>query len=73
MLMGISVANTHGIDAEKNRIEDTETTPTVKRVAAGKSVVWIAGKNISANPLASALETCAGSANWLSQTAGYKR
>lgn len=54
--MGISVASTQGMEAEKNNMDETDTTPMVNRAGAEKSVDWIAGKNISANPLARALE-----------------
>ena len=63
IVIGISVARTQGIEAEKNKIDETETTPTVNRAALGMSVAWIAGKYISASPLDKALEISAGFAN----------
>ena len=47
-LMGISVDKMHGIDAEKNRIDDTLAIPTTNRVAKAASVTINAGRNISA-------------------------
>ena len=44
IVIGISVASTQGIEAEKNNIDETETTPTVNRAALGMSADWIAGK-----------------------------
>ena len=63
IVIGISVASTQGIEAEKNKIDETETTPTVNRAAIGMSADWIAGKNISASPLDKALEISAGFGN----------
>lgn len=52
ILSGILVARMHGIDAEKNKIEDTQTTPAEKRAIISASFIKSAGKNISANPAA---------------------
>jgi hypothetical protein len=63
IFIGIPVASTQGIEAEKNKIDETETMPTTNRPALGISVDWIAGKNISASPLDKAPEISAGFGN----------
>ena len=47
-VIGISVDSIQGIDAEKKRIEDIDTTATTNLEIIGADVINKAGKNISA-------------------------
>ncbi len=51
----------HGIDAEKNKIEDIDICATTNRVTKSLFVTKSEGKNISASPVAAAFETSSGS------------
>lgn len=60
-VIGISVDKRHGIEAEKNNMEETETTPVTNFVVIGASATNNAGKNISAIVKAAALAASIGS------------
>lgn len=55
-LSGISVDIMHGIEAEKNSIEEIDVTPIMNLVTIGASLTKSAGKNISAIPRAAAFD-----------------
>ena len=60
---GISVDNIQGIDAEKNKIDDTETTAITNFVTSGALTTKREGKNISAIPTDTALAARSASGN----------
>ena len=62
---GISVDKTQGIEAEKNKIDETDTTAITNFVMSGALATSKAGKNISAIPTAAAFaaKSASGSCN----------
>lgn len=53
--IGISVDTMTGITAEKNKIDDTDNTATIKRVASSVSTTIKEGRKISEIDIAAAL------------------
>lgn len=73
ILIGMSVAMTHGTSAEKKMIWETDTTPMTKRVTSeSTSAAWIAGRNISTMPREIALPASTGSAICVTHVKGTK-
>ncbi|COL22055.1 Uncharacterised protein [Streptococcus pneumoniae] len=60
---GISVDNIQGMEAEKNKIDDTETTAITNFVTSGALTTNNDGKNISAMPTDAALAAKSASGN----------
>lgn len=61
MLTGISVERIHGMVAEKNKMDETDTTAVTNLVTNGASTTNNAGKNISAISTAAAFAANSGS------------
>jgi hypothetical protein len=61
MLIGISVDRIQGIAAEKNNMDETETTAMMNLVTRGASTTRSACRNISAIPIAEAFAAKNGS------------
>src|SRR5699024_9010797 len=70
-LMGISVANTLGIDADKNKIDDTDKTATIYFTVIDASTTNKEGKNISVIEIALALATNNASGSCKRDIKGY--
>lgn len=67
---GISVDNIQGMEAEKNSIDDTETTAMTNFVTSGALTTNNDGKNISAIPTDAALAAKSASGNCNSHVNG---
>ncbi|CKF91976.1 Uncharacterised protein [Streptococcus pneumoniae] len=67
---GISVDNIQGMEAEKNKIDDTETTAITNFVTSGALTTNNDGKNISAMPTDAALAAKSASGNCNSHVNG---
>lgn len=63
IVIGISVDTIQGTTAEKNMIDDTETTAITNFTTNAELTTSNAGKNISAMPSALAFATSIGSGN----------
>tara|TARA_R110000765_G_scaffold124537_2_gene221804 strand:- start:143 stop:400 length:258 start_codon:yes stop_codon:yes gene_type:complete len=70
MLIGIPVDKIHGIEAEKNKIEEIDTIPAVNLETSSASFKINAGKNISAKELAIALLNSTGSGMFVTHAKG---